>query len=83
LAAFAQGQQEDTNFNRMLWALYHCPIFQTNLGPLLKEGFYMEEAYKQVTLLFSFILTNIALSRQMAKVEEGCLEFVEGFQGQR
>jgi hypothetical protein len=92
LAAFAQGQQEATNFNQMLWALYqdmaenpdlHCPIFQTNLGPLPKEAFYTEEAYEQVTLLFSFILTNIALLRRMAKVEEGCLEFVEGFQGQR
>jgi hypothetical protein len=64
LAAFAQGQQEATNFNRMLWALYQdmaenpdfrCPIFQTNLGPLPKEGFYTVEAYEQVTLLFSFI----------------------------
>jgi hypothetical protein len=64
LAAFAQGQQEATNFNWMLWALYQdmaenpdllCPIFQTNLGPLPKEGFYTKQAYEQVTLLFSFI----------------------------
>jgi hypothetical protein len=64
LAAFAQSQQEAANFNQMLWALYQdmaenpdlrCPIFQTNLGPLPKEGFYTKEAYKQITLLFSFI----------------------------
>jgi hypothetical protein len=35
-----------------------CSIFHTNLGPLPKEGFYTEVAYKQVTLSFYFILTN-------------------------
>jgi hypothetical protein len=53
LAAFTQAQQEATNFNPILWALYqdmaknpdlYCPIFQTNLGPLPKEGFYTEVA---------------------------------------